>query len=273
MPFAENNGVKLHWQEQGSGTPVVLVMGHRYSSAMWYPVIPALAAEHRVIWFDNRGTGESDTARKVTLTDLVNDTLAVMDAAGVERAHLYGVSMGGGIVLELAIRHPERVASLILGCTCILTADKPRMPAILRTLYYLPPALLKLLFSGRGANHGYGSAAPADAVAFDQDVLARDTFSIRGVAAQAAAIANYTNTKEAVAALRMPVLVLHGDEDKTVPYAWGVELAQTLPGSRFVPVEGAGHNFLVAAREKANGAVLDFLSDVEPKTTKTPTSS
>src|SRR5580658_7705572 len=98
MPFTENDGVRLHWDEQGSGTPILLVMGHRYSSAMWYPAIPALAAEHRVIWFDNRGTGESDTAPKVTLPQLAADALAVMDAAGVADAHIYGVSMGGVIV-------------------------------------------------------------------------------------------------------------------------------------------------------------------------------
>src|SRR5579862_1111171 len=141
MPFAENHGVRIHWEEQGSGTPVVLVMGHRYSSVMWYPIIPALAAEHRVIWFDNRGTGESDMTRHATIGDFVDDTLAVMDAAGAQRAHIFGVSMGGGIVMELAIRHPERVISLIPGCTAIMTADKPRMPAVMRLLYYVPPSL------------------------------------------------------------------------------------------------------------------------------------
>src|ERR1700761_4884613 len=143
MPFASNKGVKIHWDEKGTGTPVVLVMGHRSSSAMWYPVIPALAAEHRVIWFDNRGVGQSDMTHRASLGDFVDDTLAVMDAAGVHRAHVFGVSMGGGIVLELAVRHPERVISLIPGCTAILTADKPRMPAIMRMLYYVPPPLLR----------------------------------------------------------------------------------------------------------------------------------
>jgi pimeloyl-ACP methyl ester carboxylesterase len=270
MPFAQNGGVRIHWDEQGSGTPIVLVMGHRYTAAMWHPVLPALAAQHRVIWFDNRGTGESDTTRKVTIADLVNDALAVMDAAGVARAHIFGVSMGGGIVLELAIRHPERVTSLILGCTCILTADKPRMPAFLRVLYYLPPGLLKLLFSSRRGNNGYGSAAKPDAIAADEAVLAKEKSTVRGVAAQAAAIANYTNTKEAVAALRMPALVLHGDEDALVPFAWGIELFETLPGSRFVRFEGAGHNFLVAAPEMSRSVVLDFVRDVDNAAQKTP---
>src|ERR1700676_1221168 len=117
MPFAANQGVRLHWQEKGQGTPVLLVMGHRYSSALWYPVLPALSAEHRVIWFDNRGTGESDTTAQVTLPELAAAALAVRDAAGVERAHVFGVSLGGAIVLELALQQPRRAISLVLGCT------------------------------------------------------------------------------------------------------------------------------------------------------------
>jgi 3-oxoadipate enol-lactonase len=265
MPIAENKGVRISWQEQGGGTPVVLIMGHLYSSAMWYPILPALAAEHRVVSFDNRGTGGSDATRKATIGDLVDDTLAVMDAAGIQRAHIFGVSMGGGIALELAIRHPERVTSLLLGCTCILTADKPRMPAIMRVLYYLPMSLLRVLLRRRGEK-GYGSAAAPDAVARDMEALSKEKYVAYGVAAQSAAIANYTNTKEAVAKLHMPALVLHGDEDVVVPYAWGVELAETLPDSRFVKIEGAGHNFFVAAPEKSKEAVLGFIRDVDQKT-------
>ena len=68
MAFAENNGVRLSWQERGQGTPILLVMGHRYSGAMWYPALDALSAQHRVIWFDNRGTGQSGSKRKRPLS-------------------------------------------------------------------------------------------------------------------------------------------------------------------------------------------------------------
>jgi 3-oxoadipate enol-lactonase len=265
MAFTDNDGVRLHWQEQGRGSPILLVMGHRYSSAMWYPLVPALAAEHRVIWFDNRGTGESAMTPKVTIQQLAGDALAVMDAAGVERAHIFGVSMGGGIVLELALQHPERAGSLILGCTGILTADKPRMPAFMRALYYLPPWALKLLMPKRKGDQGYGRAASPEAVAADQAVLAKDKSSVTGVVAQAAAIAGYSTTKAAVATLTMPALVLHGDEDSVVPLAWGVELAETLPHSHFVKLEGSGHNFIVAAGEKTKQAVLAFLRDVDQR--------
>ncbi len=269
MPFAVNDGVRLHWQEKGAGTPVLLVMGHRYSSALWYPILPALTAKHRVVWFDNRGTGESGMTRKATIQDLTRDALAVMDAAGLERAHVFGVSMGGGIALELAMQAPQRVVSLILGCTCMLTAEKPRLPAVMRALYYLPPWALKLILPRR-ADKGYGSAAPAEAVATDAAVLAKDRFSVPGVIAQAAAIAGYSITKQAVAALIMPALVLHGDEDGVVPFEWGVELAEALPNSTFVEVKGAGHNFLVAGGDKTNAVVAEFLSGVERRITPGP---
>ena len=265
MPFADNKGVRLHWDEKGQGTPVLLVMGHRHSSALWYPMIPALAGEHRLVWFDNRGTGESDSTRTATLADLANDAFAVMDAAGIERAHLFGVSMGGGVILEMAMRQPARAISLIAGCTGMLTADKPRLPGVVRLLYYLPPAVLKLLLSRGGGDHGYGSAATPDAIAADQAVVAKDKFSVSGVVAQAAAVAAYSTTREAVAKLTMPALVLHGDEDRLVPFKWGEELAQTLPDSRFVKVEGAGHNFLVAGGEAVKQVIVDFIRDVDQR--------
>ena len=263
MPFADNHGVRLHWDEQGEGTPVVLVMGHRYTARMWYPVLADLAAAHRVITFDNRGVGQSATTAKASIADFVADTAAVMDAAGIERAHVFGVSMGGGIAIEFGLRHPDRVTSLLLGCTCILTADKPRTPAYVRVLYRWAPGFVNWLMRRGGADHGYGSAAPADRIAFDQKTLAEDKASVIGVVAQADAIAGYVNTREAVAGLTMPALVLHGDEDALVPFAWGVELAQTLPNSRFVEFAGAGHNFFIAGGQRANDAVLEFLEDVD----------
>jgi 3-oxoadipate enol-lactonase len=263
MPFADNKGVRLHWQEQGQGSPILLVMGHLYSSALWYPVLPALAAEHRVIWFDNRGTGDSATTPKVTLQELAADAVAVMDAAGVERAHIFGISMGGVIGLELALREPQRVMSLLLGGTGILNAEKPRMPAFLRVLYYLPPSVLRLLMPNRGGDKGYGSAASPESIAFDQAMVAKDKSSVRGLIAQADAVRNHITTTEAVAALTMPALVLHGGEDSVVPLKWGVELAEALPNSRFIKLEGAGHNFLVARGDEASKAVLDFVRDVD----------
>jgi pimeloyl-ACP methyl ester carboxylesterase len=253
--------MRLFWDERGVGTPILLVMGHRYSSALWYPVLEALSARHRLIWFDNRGTGRTDSSSGFSIADMADDALAVLDAAGVARAHIYGVSMGGVIALDIAIRHPERVLSLIVGCSGMLTADKPRAPRWLRALYYVPPGLLAWMM--RNLPHGYGSAAAADLIAHDQTVIARDPISMRGVRAQQAAIQRHTVAVDEIRSLTMPALVLHGDEDRTVPYAYGVELAETLPNATLVTLPGAGHNYLIAQQKLANAAVLSFLDDVD----------
>ncbi|BCW90830.1 Putative non-heme bromoperoxidase BpoC [Alphaproteobacteria bacterium SO-S41] len=263
MAFVSSGKTRIFWNERGAGTPVVLVMGHRYSSAMWYPVLDYLAARHRVIWYDNRGTGQSGRSANVSITDFVNDTLAVMDAAGIAKAHVFGVSMGGGIVLEMSRTHAERMNSMILGCTCALTPDKPRTKAWMRALYFLPPFILKALMKPKVANKGYGSMAPLDGVKRDLAVLAKDPFSVRGVHAQAVAISKYSIERDAVKNIQVPALVMHGDEDAAVPYAWGVELAELLPHSEFVHLRGAGHNYLVAAPDQSQKAITEFLDRMD----------
>jgi 3-oxoadipate enol-lactonase len=265
MPFALNKGVRLHWQERGQGSPIILVMGHRTSSLMAYPVIDRLAARHRVIWFDNRGTGKSGKTLRASFRDFADDTLAVMAAAGVSRAHVFGTSMGGGIALEFGLRYPEHSLSVILGCTMVMTPDKPRMPLWISPVYFLPPFLLKILFTPRIVNHGYGSAASPEAVAEDLRIAETDRFSVLGVYAQGRAIANYTLTLEEASTLSVPALVMHGDEDSVVPYAGGVELARTLRGAELVTLQGAGHNYLVACPDKSLAAIETFLGCVDSK--------
>jgi 3-oxoadipate enol-lactonase len=263
MPFAQSSGARIHWEAEGCGTPVLLIMGHLYSARMWRPLLPTLAQKHRAIYFDNRGTGASDTTRSVTVGELAADALAVLDAAGVRRAHVYGVSMGGGIAAEFAMRWPDRVATLVLGCTMMKTAKTPRSPWIARLLYYLPQGLVRRLLLSRTTPHSYGSAAPADAVAKDMEALAGERFTMRGVRAQAAAIAGYVTTREAVGRIGAPTLVLHGDEDRAVDVRSGRELAEAIPQSRLVIFEGAGHNYLVAAGPASTRALLEFFAEVD----------
>src|SRR6476469_4469744 len=94
-PHVERGNCRIHWQESGEGSPLLLIMGAVYSSEMWYPALPALSARHRVIRFDNRGTGGSTATREASISDMAQDALAVLDAAGVGIAHVYGVSLGG----------------------------------------------------------------------------------------------------------------------------------------------------------------------------------
>jgi len=256
MPFIDRGDFTLHWEESGTGSPLLLVMGATYSSRMWYPAVPALAARHRVLTFDNRGTGESGFTRQASISDMAADARAVLDAAGVEQAHVYGVSLGGVVVQQLAIESPERVRSLILGCTGILTADKPRAPKALRVLFRLPRAwTIKL---GK-----YGPACPPEKAAYDRSMILADKNNRIALVAQQDALRAYSCTVEQVRALTMPSLVLHGTADALVKLEWGHELADALPNSRFITYDGAGHNYLVAAGDRPNQDVLDFLEKVD----------
>ena len=118
MPFAENEGVKIFWEETGQGDPILLVMGLGWTSHLWHRTRDLLASKCRVITFDNRGVGRSEVpAGPYAIATMAADAASVLDAAGVQSAHLYGISMGGMIAQEFTLQYPARVKSLILGCT------------------------------------------------------------------------------------------------------------------------------------------------------------
>src|SRR5271168_1416553 len=118
MSFTENQDAKIYWDEQGSGEPLLLIEGLSYPSYMWHRTRPILAQTYRTIALDNRGVGQSDVPPGVYSIELMaSDAAAVLDAAGVQSAHVFGVSMGGMIAQEFALQYPKRVRSLILGCT------------------------------------------------------------------------------------------------------------------------------------------------------------
>jgi 3-oxoadipate enol-lactonase len=263
MRYLDRGGLRLAWDESGSGVPILLIMGHRYSSAMWYPVLDGLGDAYRLIRFDNRGTGESGQRSRTSVAEMAEDALAVLDAAGVGTAHIYGVSMGGGIALEFAIRYPDRVRSLILGCTMAKTPDIPPKPRWLVTLlYHLPMPVLKAL-APKKHKGGYGDAAADDAIVHDRAQLAKDHFSRQGVLAQAFAIADYSVTPKQIRAVTAPALVLHGTQDLVVPYEAGKALSEMLPNARLVTFPELGHNYFVGGKDMANAEVARFIGKVE----------
>jgi pimeloyl-ACP methyl ester carboxylesterase len=256
VAYATNDGIRIFWDEKGTGTPLLLVMGATYTSAMWYPIVDALAEHHRVVWFDNRGVGQSEPSEVASIEDMAADAVAVLDAAGIEKAHVYGVSLGGVVVIQLALQSPERVASLILGCTGILNDEKPRAPKM-DELAYVDRA--KAAEAGR---LGYGSAAELDAVDHDIAVLAAQPVTPIGLIQQQDALRAYSVSIDAVRGIPFTSLVLHGDEDMTVPVAWGRELADALPSSKLVVYPGAGHNYHVSYASQCSADILEFLADL-----------
>ena len=118
MPQLDANGIKIYYEIHGKGDPLVLIMGLRRNAEWWYCQIPALPEHFKVIAFDNRGAGRSDKPRMdYSIRLFADDTAALMEALDIKSAHVLGISMGGYIAQELAINYPDKVRSLILGCT------------------------------------------------------------------------------------------------------------------------------------------------------------
>jgi len=119
MPRVNIGEITLHYDEQGAGEPLLMIMGYGGSSANFLPeYLAALGRTFRVITFDNRGTGQSDRFDGPTsIEEMARDAAGLLDALGIERAHIMGISMGGYIAQELALHYPDKVAGLVLACT------------------------------------------------------------------------------------------------------------------------------------------------------------
>jgi 3-oxoadipate enol-lactonase len=127
VPFAHSDGVRIYYEAQGKGPALLLVPGIPAISSDWFPFADRLGERFRVVVYDNRGSGRSDAPPGPYSTrQLAVDAVAVLDALVIERAHLFGVSLGGMIAQELALGFPERVDRLVLGSTQASTQDAVR---------------------------------------------------------------------------------------------------------------------------------------------------
>ena len=265
MPFARNGAVEIAYRAVGpsGGEPVLLIMGLGGSGRMWWRLEPHVAHEHRALLIDNRGTGDSDRIRgPISMSDLAADAVAVLDAAGVERAHVVGVSMGGMIAQHVGLDHRPRVRSLVLGCT---SAGGRSGPPPWRLL--LSTAVRPLVGPGRT----WGLVAPilyAPATLRDQRARLREDLDRRiadatpsaTLYAQMGAIRGHDVRARLSELQGIPTLVLHGDADALVPPAAGRYLAERIPGARLRLIPGAGHVMTTDAEEEVASAILEHLS-------------
>ena len=258
MPFARRPDARIWWDQSGAGDPVLLIMGHAYGAGMWHRTAPELAASYRVIRFDNRGVGRSsDPPGPYPVPLMAEDALAVLDAAGAASAHVYGVSLGGAIALQLALGHPGRVRSLILGCTAASAGSVQRGALLIRARSLLPAAALNRL-AGKLL---YGPGTPASRRAEDQQIVRRTRCTGRGRRGQLAGAASFDVTGR-LAEIGIPALVMHGAQDRIVPAASARRLAGGITGARLVIFPDAGHAYMTDVTQAANQEVLRFLAGI-----------
>jgi pimeloyl-ACP methyl ester carboxylesterase len=239
-----------------------MIMGLSFPLEMWNRALPEISKRYRAIVFDNRGVGRSDVPRgPYRIAGMARDAAAVMDAAGVESAHVMGASMGGMIAQELALRNPHRVKSLLLGCTSC-GGFRARPPNLRR---------IPIFRNWRGMNHEqraravvpmlYGPATPREIIEEDLQIRLSRYPTMRGTLYQAAAIPFWSSYRR-LKRLRMPVLVMHGEKDRVLPPMNGRRLASRIPGAKLVMIPNAGHMLLSDAPDLAMGTILKFLEEV-----------
>ncbi|MGD1021138.1 MAG: alpha/beta hydrolase [Candidatus Sulfotelmatobacter sp.] len=258
MSFIENQGAKLYWDEQGQGEPVLLIMGLGYPSALWHRSRPVLSQHFRTVAFDNRGVGLSDVPPgPYAIATMAADAGAVLDAAGVSRAHIFGVSMGGMIAQEFALQYPARTCSLILGCT------SPGGPAAVRAERNVSNILMASGMTLEQAREAilpyiYDADTPREKIEEDLNLRRKWLASMEGYTAQLQAILAWEGYTR-IAQITAPTLVIHGTSDALVPCANGELIASLIPNAKLVLIEHASHLFLTDQTRLAHKEILEFL--------------
>ena len=259
MPFAENDGVKIYWEETGKGEPVLLIMGLGWTSHMWHRTRDLLAAKYRVITFDNRGVGRSDVPPgPYAIATMAADAAAVLDAAGVKSAHLYGISMGGMIAQEFTLQYPARVKSLILGCTA---AGGPA------ALQPAPEVLQVLMRRGMKPEEAieaidpfiYDRGTSPELLAEDRKLRIEWYPTADGYISQLQGILAW-EAYSRLPQIAVPTLVIHGESDQLVPPGNGKLVADRIPNAKLLIIPHASHIFPTDQPKMADEAVLTFLS-------------
>ena len=274
MPKTTANGVEIHYEEQGdpANPAMLLIMGFGAQLTLWPDeLVEGLAARgFRVIRYDNRDVGLSQKftghkppgpARQVlmgklgfkpkvpyTLADLADDAVGLLDALGIEKAHIVGASMGGMIAQHVAARHPTRCLSLT---SIFSTTGNPKLPAAkkeaLDALTKRPESTDEAVLVEHGkylartiGSPGYPT--PEDRLHQRTQASIRRSLYPEGPTRHLAAILHDGDRRKMLRTIDLPTLVLHGEADPLVPVEGGRDTAATIHGARIRTIPGWGHD-------------------------------
>src|ERR1700720_806275 len=234
-------------------------MGLSHPSYMWHRIRPVLAQGYRTIAFDNRGIGQSDVPSGVySMSSMASDAAAVLDAAGVEAAHVFGLSMGGMIAQEFALQYPKRVRSLILGCTAAGGPEAKR--AAPEVIEVLTRQGMTPEEAARAINpYIYDKGTPQSRIEEDLKIRLQWVATFDGYMAQLQGIVMW-EAYSRIAQIAAPTLVVHGETDQLVPAENGKLIAQRISRSKLVMIPHASHIYSTDQPEAAHKPVLEFLS-------------
>jgi pimeloyl-ACP methyl ester carboxylesterase len=277
MSVAKVDSIELYYEEHGSGDPLLLVMGLAADSTAWMFQVPDFAKRYRTIVFDNRGVGRSSKPPgPYSIHQMADDAAALLDALGIRRAHVVGVSMGGMIAQELVLRHPARVRGLVLACTYPepdAEAERARAFSIAQfgghvtasgetriDVSAIDPLMLLQHLLPRVFNQSFIDRELPKLLQIFGGAL-QWGFSMEAILGQVEAVMGHRAT-DRLHQIASPTLVITGDADLLVSPANSDLLARTIPNATLVKVPGGSHGFNFETPDVFNRQVLDFLGGV-----------
>jgi 3-oxoadipate enol-lactonase len=247
MGKVEVAGREFHYERGGSGEPLLLIQGMSGTHVSWGEAFKgALEEGFDVVAFDNRGIGLSGPIDgPFTIEEMATDTAGLLDALGLETAHVVGISMGGMIAQELALAHPQRLRSLTLGCTYCGGPGSLLMPE--ENLKLLVGALSsgdrdKAIRAGYEVNLSPGFREDEGHFAAFLEMATSVPAAKATIELQAQAIFGH-DTSGRLGEISTPTLIVHGTEDGVLPFPNGELIASLMPSARFEVFDGTGHMF------------------------------
>lgn len=265
MPVAQVGDVNIYYEIHGKGEPLVLIYGYAGHSGLWFRQIPVLSKKYQVIAFDNRGVGRSDKPdTPYTMAMMAGDVAGLLDVIGVDAAHIFGISLGGMIAQHFALSYPQRVISLILGCTnCGGVHSIQPEPESLAALFDFEH--FKKMTPEEVVRQAMPFCYSQKFIEENPDIIDRRVAEQleyptprHGAARQAEAVMGH-DTHELLPRIKSPTLVIAGDNDRLVPVENSRILASRIPKAELVIIKGAGHEFFIEDAEEVNKIVLGFL--------------
>lgn len=253
MAFAEVPGGRIAYDAEGEGDAVLFVSGLGGMGAFWNAQVAALSSSFRVLTFDHRGVGRSDGAPPYSVAQWSDDVLALLDHAGVERVHLVGHSTGGVIAQLLAVTHPARLRTLVLGGTWLVPDRRFRDQFAFRKemLAKLGGDAYRMLSDLLA----YPSPEATSAAGKEMSAAERAV-----IAARIDALLAYDGT-EIAPRIAQPALVLAADDDYIVPVYHSQAVAAAIPGAKFKRCHHGGHFFPKTRADDYNKALAGFWAE------------
>ena len=263
MPKVDVNGLQMYYEVHGEGVPLVCISPLSGDHASWaLQVGDFAAAGYRCLTFDSRDAGQTSDGplTAYTVAQFADDTVRLMDAAGFERAHVIGLSLGGMIAQEVAARHPARVTSLTL-CATVAAVDDT-MSAVIRGWKGMRPhfsseEFVRLISPWLFSHRFFSEPEPLSMVL----QLSRDApfpQTAAGFVRQCDALLTHDAVSR-LPSVRVPAHVVVGTEDVLTPPRYSRQLAGLIPGARLTELEGLAHAAPGESPARFNEVVLEFL--------------